>query len=76
MSVTRKVNVNDNQREELSDAINDIGNWLVKKPFKDENHEKVFGLLEDSLYSKTVVDVIEKDIRIMLERGDKVAKAR
>ena len=76
MSVTRKVNVSNHQRDKLSDAINDIGNWLVKKPFKDESQEKVFELLEDSLYSKTVVDAIEKDIRIMLERGDKVAKAR
>ena len=69
MSATRKVNVSNHQRDELSDAINDIGNWLVRESFEDENHEKVFGLLGDSLYSKTVVDAIEKDIKIMLERG-------
>lgn len=57
----------DKQREKLKDSINDIANWLIRKPFKNELPAKVLEKLSDSLYSKTVIDAIEKDISIMLE---------
>ena len=49
-------------REKLKESIIDVGNWLIRKPYKDENPIKILELLGDSLYSKTVINAIEKDI--------------
>ena len=60
-------NITDTQEEKLSDAINDIAKWLCKQDeFKKYPKSKIYDLLEDSLYSETVVDAIQKDLGTQL----------